>query len=110
MTYNWHWHCIVTKQIGDSRREAMTLKIQRSIKRDNAIFNLCGQIDAKELPELRRLLAAEEQKYLVLDLKEVRLVDREALRFLIRCQESGIKVKNCPAYIREWLAREATQS
>ena len=39
----------------------MTLKIQRSIKRDNAIFNLCGQIDVKELPELRRLLAAEEQ-------------------------------------------------
>jgi hypothetical protein len=88
----------------------MTLKIQRRLERDDAIFILCGQIDAKELPELRKLLAAEEQKYLVLDLKEVKLVDREALRFLARCQESGIKVENCPAYIREWLSREATQS
>uniref|UniRef100_A0A7V4GA86 STAS domain-containing protein n=1 Tax=Desulfobacca acetoxidans TaxID=60893 RepID=A0A7V4GA86_9BACT len=84
----------------------MTLKIQRSIKNDNAIFNLCGQIDAKELPELQRLLAAEKQGYVVLDLKEVKLIDREALRFLARCKENGIKVENCPAYIREWLLRE----
>jgi ABC-type transporter Mla MlaB component len=84
----------------------MTLKIQRSIKRDNAIFNLCGQIDAKELPELQILLAAEEQKYVVLDLKEIYLIDREGVRFLARCKEKGIKVENCPAYIREWLLRE----
>ena len=88
----------------------MTLKIQRSIKRNNAIFNLCGLIDAKELPELQRLLAAEEQKYVVLDLKEVKLVDREALGFLARCEANGINIENCPAYIREWLSREATQS
>ena len=93
MTYDWHSHCILTKQVRDSRREPMTLKIQRSIKRDNAIFNLCGQIDVKELPELQRLLAAEEQKYVVLDLKEVKLIDREALRFLARCEENGIKLR-----------------
>ena len=86
----------------------MTLKIQRSIKRGNAIFNLCGRIDIKELPELQRLLAAEEQKYVILNLKEVNLVDREALRFLASCKENGIKVENCPAYIREWIVREGT--
>jgi anti-anti-sigma regulatory factor len=86
----------------------MTLKIQRSIKRDNAIFNLCGQIDAKELPELQRLLAAEEQKYVVLDLKEIYLIDREGVRFLASCEENGVKVKNCPTYIREWIVREVT--
>lgn len=84
----------------------MTLKIQKSIKRDNAIFNLCGQIDAKELPELQRLLLSEERKYVVLDLKEVSLVDREALQFLANCEVNGIRVENCPAYIREWLLRE----
>lgn len=84
----------------------MTLKIQRHIKNDNARFNLCGQIDAKELPELRRLLAAEEQKYVVLDLKEVKLIDREALGFLAHCEGNGIRVENCPAYIREWILRE----
>jgi ABC-type transporter Mla MlaB component len=84
----------------------MTLKIQRHIKKDNARFTLCGQIDARELPELQRLLAAEKQGYVVLDLTEVKFVDREAVKFLVHCQESGIKVTNCPAYIREWLLRE----
>ena len=88
----------------------MTLKIQRMVKRDGAIFILCGRIDAKEVPELQRLMAAEGQKYVVLDLKEVKLIDREALRFLARCEENGIKVENCPAYIREWILREETQS
>lgn len=88
----------------------MTLKIQRMVKRHGAIFILCGRIDAKEVPELQRLMAAEGQKYVVLDLKEVKLIDREALRFLARCEENGIKVENCPAYIREWILREETQS
>ncbi len=88
----------------------MTLKIQRMVKRHGAIFILCGRIDAKEVPELQRLMAAEEQKNVVLDLKEVKLIDREALRFLARCKENGIKVENCPAYIREWILREETQS
>ena len=84
----------------------MTLKIQRMVKRHGAIFILCGRIDANEVPELQRLMAAEGQKYVVLDLKEVKLIDREALRFLARCEENGIKVENCPAYIREWILRE----
>jgi anti-anti-sigma regulatory factor len=88
----------------------MTLKIQRSNKNDNTIFNLCGQIDVKELPELQRLLAAEAQKYVVLDLTEVNLVDREALGFLAHCEGNGIRVENCPAYIREWLLREGAES
>ena len=88
----------------------MTLRIQRMAKRDGTIFILCGRIDAKEVPELQKLMAAEGQKYMVLDLKEVKLIDREALRFLARCEENGIKVENCPAYIREWILREETQS
>jgi len=80
------------------------------VKRNGAIFSLCGRIDAKEVSELQRLMAAEGQKYVVLDLKEVKLIDREAVRFLARCEENGIKVENCPAYIREWILREETQS
>jgi hypothetical protein len=84
----------------------MTLKIQRSVKRDYATFTLFGQIDGKELPELQRLLLSEERKYVVLDIKEVDLVDREALKFLAHCKVNGIRVENCPAYIREWIMRE----
>jgi anti-anti-sigma regulatory factor len=84
----------------------MTLRIQRTAKKDSIILILCGRIDANEVPELHRLIAAEGPKNMVLDLKEVKLIDREALRFLARCEENGIKVENCPAYIREWLLRE----
>jgi len=41
-----------------------------------------------------------------LDLKDLTLVDREAVRFLERCETDSIKLKNCPAYIREWITRE----
>jgi len=40
------------------------------------------------------------------DLKEINLVDREAARFLARCEAGGVKLENCPAYIREWMERE----
>ena len=40
---------------------------------------------------------------LTLDLDEVRLVDRESVRFLASCEARGIQLKNCPFYIREWI-------
>lgn len=56
------------------------------------------------MSELRELLEAEgEARDLLLDLEEVRLVDREAVRFLAACEARGIKLKNCPSYIREWM-------
>jgi anti-anti-sigma regulatory factor len=88
----------------------MTLRIQRTAKKDSTILILCGRIDANEVPELNRLIAAEGPKNMVLDLKEVKLIDREALGFLAHCEENGIRVENCPAYIREWLLREGAES
>jgi hypothetical protein len=42
----------------------------------------------------------------VLDLKDVVLVDRDAVRFLRVRERSGIALRSCPPYIREWIARE----
>jgi hypothetical protein len=33
-------------------------------------------------------------------------VDVEAVRFLLRCERDGIQIAHCPAYVREWMARE----
>jgi hypothetical protein len=41
-----------------------------------------------------------------MDLKDLTLVDREAVKFLERCEADSIKIKNCPEYIREWITRE----
>jgi hypothetical protein len=39
-----------------------------------------------------------------LDLKDVVLVDRDAIRFLRACDSDGVTLRNCPPYIREWIA------
>jgi uncharacterized protein YlaN (UPF0358 family) len=42
---------------------------------------------------------------IVLDLKDLTLVDQDAVSFLKRCEADNITLKNCPAYIREWITR-----
>jgi hypothetical protein len=66
-----------------------------------------GRIHSENLAELRNLIAAEAAgRCIVLDLKELVLVDRAAVRFLKRCESNGIELRNCSAYIREWIKRE----
>jgi hypothetical protein len=82
------------------------MKIRRSEANGLVIFALSGRIDGSDVPELHRLLEAEAQAegvHMTLDMEEVRLVDREAVKFLAVWQARGIKLKNCPSYIREWI-------
>lgn len=69
-------------------------------------FALSGRIQEEHLPELQKLLEVETQAKstaITLDLVDVRLVDREAIRFLATCEAQGIMLKNCPSYVREWI-------
>lgn len=85
----------------------MTFKIQKSEKEGIAVLTLSGRIKAEGVAELQRLFEAEGQdSRIVLDLKEVKLVDRDSVRFLAHCEKSGIELENCPAYIQEWIGRE----
>ena len=71
------------------------------------LFTVSGRMDSANLPELKNLIDAEvEGLRMVLDLKELILVDRDAVRFLKRCESNGIELRNCSAYIREWIKRE----
>ncbi|HJZ72330.1 MAG TPA: STAS domain-containing protein [Vicinamibacterales bacterium] len=80
------------------------LKIQRSAN-GNVVFTVSGRLDADNVSELSRLLAEESTgRPVVLDLKDVVLVDREAIRFLRAQAGDGIALRNCPPYIREWIA------
>jgi len=68
-----------------------------------------GQMDSECVAELKRLFSREaEGRRIVLDLSELTLVNEEAVRFLASCETDGIELKNCPAYIREWMRRERT--
>ena len=85
------------------------LKIQRSANGE-VVFTVSGRLDADNVSDLSTLIAAEPVgRTLVLDLKDVVLVDRDVVRFLRARESDGIALRNCPPYIREWIAREEAQ-
>jgi anti-anti-sigma regulatory factor len=80
------------------------LKIKRKANGD-VVFTVIGRLEPDNLGELLQLLAVEPAgRSIVLDLKDLVLVDREAVRFLGRCEGQGIVLRNCPPYIRGWMA------
>jgi anti-anti-sigma regulatory factor len=87
----------------------MTLRIQRADEQDLVVFILTGRIQAEQVPELQELLQSESPDHrIVLDLKEVKLVDRDVVRFLAHREAEGTKLRNCSAYMREWILQERT--
>jgi anti-anti-sigma regulatory factor len=86
------------------------LKIQRKAN-GKVVLTLSGDLEAESLSELSALLAAEPTgRMMVLDLKDLVLVDRDTVRFLRDRERDGIALRNCPPYIREWITREDDQS
>jgi anti-anti-sigma regulatory factor len=85
---------------------AQMFKIRRFEDMGIVTFALSGRIEEEQLPELQRLLEVEseaETTGIVLDLVDVRLVDRQAIKFLATCEAQGILLRNCPSYVREWI-------
>ena len=85
------------------------LRIQRTANGD-VVFTVSGRLEADNVGELSALFTAEPAgRALVLDLKDLLLVDRDAVRFLRACEEDSIVLRNCPPYIRAWMARDGEQ-
>jgi hypothetical protein len=94
---------------GKDLSEGKMFKITRAAN-EGVVFTVSGRMDAENLPELKTLFAAEgNDRRITLDLKELTLVDQDAVRFLERCEAENIELKNCPAYIRKWITRERGQ-
>ena len=83
----------------------MTLRIERSARQRFAVFTLSGRMDTEQVAELNELFD-RDYRNIILDLWDVRLADRDAVRFLRGCEADGVKLENCPAYVREWMDRE----
>jgi hypothetical protein len=83
----------------------MTLRIERSTRQRFAVFTLSGRMEAEQVPELKQLFN-RDYRNIILDLRDVRLADRDAVRFLKGCEADGMKLENCPTYVREWMDRE----
>jgi hypothetical protein len=86
---------------------SMTLRIQKSVDREQVIFTLTGRIQAEQVPELLVLVKSESREHrILLDLEQVRLVDREAVVFLELSEMLGAELRNCSPYIRKWINQE----
>jgi anti-anti-sigma regulatory factor len=83
----------------------MTLRIERSVRQGITVVTLSGRMKAEEVAELKALFDTDYRD-IVLDLRDVRLADRDSVRFLRDCEADGMKFENCPAYVREWMDRE----
>jgi len=84
----------------------VTCKIHReAVGEDRVVLRVSGRITGDHVETLRTLLE-QESGALTLDLKDVRLVDGDAVRLLATHESNGVKLENCPLYIREWIRRE----
>jgi hypothetical protein len=79
-------------------------QIRRSVDKGLVTIALSGRIEEEQLSELETLLESEAGR-VVLDLTDVRLVHREAVKFLLKCEDGGIELRNCPSYVREWIEK-----
>ena len=85
----------------------MTFRIETAARGRFTVFILSGRIETQAIAELERLFELQTNYCdIVVDLKDVSLVGRDAMGFLARCEADGVKLENCAPYIREWMERE----
>jgi hypothetical protein len=84
----------------------MTCRIDRIlIEQGRVILRVSGRLKGQDLDVLRAALKREEG-VVALDLQEVGLADRDAVTLLALSEANGIELRNCPAYIQDWIAAE----
>jgi hypothetical protein len=81
------------------------LRIEKLLGITSTVLRLSGRIQEEYLSQLQTEIeqCTDTPR---LDLKDVSLLDRVSVRFLMRCESQGIQLVNCPLYIQEWISRE----
>jgi hypothetical protein len=86
----------------------MTLKIKRIAGKRKARICLSGQLRSEYLDQLRCEVERDGPP-VTLDLRELDLVDIDAVRFLNAYESAGVAIVHCSPYIREWMLQERSQ-
>ena len=87
----------------------MTCKFERVVTLNGfVVLHISGRIDSADVEILRELIEKEERakSILAIDLTEVTLIGRDAIRLLSTVETKGTELRNCPAYIRNWVSRD----
>ena len=87
----------------------MSCRIDRIVISENpVVLSISGGITGENVDMLRGELEQESDGFAI-DLKNVLLVDREAVKLLALCEANGTVLRNCPPYVREWVTRERAE-
>jgi anti-anti-sigma regulatory factor len=85
----------------------MTFRIDTVARGRFTVFVLSGRIEKQAIAELRRLFELQtDYRKIVLDLKDVGVINRDVMHFFVDCEADGVTLENCAPYIREWMKRE----
>ena len=83
----------------------MVLKIDTVSDGESTTLHLSGRLQSDHVEQLKAQIEASSQR-VILDLDEVKLVDREVVCFLGVCEANGVQINQCSRYIRDWIDRE----
>jgi anti-anti-sigma regulatory factor len=83
----------------------MSFRIDRINGKDLVVFLVSGKLTGEHVDTLRNVLR-QESRALAIDLKNVSVVDRDAVQLLALAEHSGTELRNPPKYVREWINRE----
>jgi hypothetical protein len=87
----------------------MTWRVDRVVGGDGlVVLGISGRISTQDVDTLRNVVE-QETGAVAIDLRNVILVDREAVKFLAQIDVNGTVLRNCPPYIREWVTRERAE-
>jgi hypothetical protein len=82
------------------------LRIERSAN-GQVVFTLSGRMQTDDIEQVQQLLIVETPgQQLTFDLRDVTLVNQDAVTFLADCEAKGIKLESCPLHIRNWINQE----
>jgi hypothetical protein len=82
----------------------MTCRIDRRSTEKGLLLYVSGRLASEDLGVVRSAL--DGRCVVAIELSEVELVDRDAVRLLAQAEAEGIELRSCPAYIREWVTKQ----
>ena len=76
---------------------------------DSLTLAISGNVSQEALAEIALLIdhARRDHERVILDLSEVTLLDPAAAQFFADQFRGGVRLSDCPVYIRRWIARDA---
>ena len=86
----------------------MAYRIDRLSIEQGLVLCISGRLAEEDLELVR--MALDGRRVVAIELAEIELVSRDAVKLLVAAEAEGIELRSCPAYIREWITNERESS